>query len=165
MYSSFVEWIFQGEFFQVVELPPKRRCELDVFINILQVRLNTCKDSGCAHSICETFVRCEKKQFIPIIPRWPLASARAHPRVDWALRTERCVYPPYIISGPHTYFRRFHVYIYHLQNVCELWKKSSLFPSYLAIPYHHQHEPRPTCRLGVANRLVRVVTINNCKPA
>jgi hypothetical protein len=31
--------------------------------------------------------------------------------------------------------------IYHLQNVCDVCKKFSLFPSYLAHPYQHQHVP------------------------
>ena len=80
--------------------------------------------------------------------------------VDLALRTDWCVWLPWIIVDPCKYFR---MCIYHLHNVCDVWKKISLLPSYLAHPYQHQHVP--TRRLGVATRLVRTATMNICRPA
>jgi hypothetical protein len=113
-------------------------------------------------NICDVWKK--KKQSIPIIPRWPLIiSARRYPRVDLTLRTDWCVRLPCIIADPRKYFRSFHMCIYPLHNVCDVWKKFSIFPSYLAHPYQHQHAP--TRRLGVANRLVRMATMHYCRPA
>ena len=78
------------------------------------------------------------------------------------VRTDWCVRLPCIIVDPRNYFRSFRMCIYHLLNVCDVWKKFSPFPSYLADPYQRQHVP--TRRLGVANRLVRMATMHNCRP-
>ena len=64
------------------------------------------------------------------------------PRVDLALRTDWCVWLPWINVGPRKYFRSFHLCIHQFWNVCHVRKKISLFPSYLADPY--QHQPGPT---------------------
>jgi hypothetical protein len=94
-----------------------------------------------------------------------LTSISTYPRVDLlALRTDWCVWLPCIIVDPRKYFRSFHMCIYHLHNVCDVWKKFSLFPSYLAHPYQHQHVPTRS-RLGVANRLVRMATMQYYRPA
>ena len=47
-----------------------------------------------------------------------------YPRVDWALRADWCVWLPWIIVDPRKYFRSFHMCMYHLLNVCDVWKNS-----------------------------------------
>jgi hypothetical protein len=92
-----------------------------------------------------------------------LTSISTYPRgVDLAMRTDWCVWLPRIIVDPRKYFRSFHMCIYHLKNVCDMWNKFILFPSYLADPYQHQHAPSMR-GLSVANRLVRMATMNNCR--
>ena len=44
-------------------------------------------------NVCDVW----KFQSIPIMPRWPLASARTYPRVDEALRADWCVWLPWIL--------------------------------------------------------------------
>ena len=63
-----------------------------------------------------------------------LSSISTYPLgVDLALRTDWCVWLPWIIVDPCKYFRSFHMCIYHLHNVFDMWKKFSLFPTYLPI--------------------------------
>ena len=100
----------------------------------------------CAYIIYTTFVTCEKNSVYSHHTSPTLTSINTYPRVDLALRTDWCVWLPWIIVDPHNYFRSFHMCIYHLQNVCDVWKKFSPFPSYLADPWSY-----PRVDLGVAN--------------
>ena len=84
-------------------------------------------------NICDVW---KKNQSIPIIPRWPLiTSAHTYPRVDLTLRTDWCVRLPCIIVDPRNYFRSFSMCIYHLLNVCDVWKNSV---------HSHHTSPIPT---------------------
>ena len=104
---------------------------------------------------------CEKNSVYSHHTSPTLTSISTYPRVDLlALRTDWCVWLPCITVDPRKYFRSFHMCINHLQNVCDVWK-ISLFPSFLADPYQHQHAPMRGH--SVANRLVRMATMNNCR--
>ena len=155
----FVQWIFQGEFLNFQQR--WKTCEMATVSSVIFAGAHKYLQSfrmsiQYPRNICDVW---KKNQSIPIIPRWPLiTSACTYPRVDLTLRTDWCVRLPCIIVDPRNYFRSFHMCIYHLQNVCDMCKKFSLFPSYLAHPYQHQHVP--TRRLGVANRLMRMATMH-----
>jgi hypothetical protein len=70
---------------------------------------------------------CVKRiQSIPTIPRWSLPAS--YPRVDLALRTDWCVWLPWIIVGTRKYFRSFHMCIHHLWNLCHVRKKIQPIP-------------------------------------
>jgi hypothetical protein len=85
-----------------------------------------------------------------------------HTLTTWK-RCEMATVSSVIFAGAHKYLQSFWMSIQYPWNVCDVWKKISLFPSYLAHPYQHQHVP--TRRLNVANRLVRTATMHYCRPA
>jgi hypothetical protein len=140
-YTDFLIWEFSGFskvwFFQT--FTTWKRCEMATVFSVIFAGAHKYLQSfrmsaQYLRNVCDVW----KFQSIPIMPRWPLASARTYPRVDLALRTDWCVCLPWIIVDPRKYFRSFHMCIYHLQNVCDVWKKFSPFPSNLADPCQHR---------------------------